>query len=161
MDYGAPASAFNSAPDMPGDKRLRIIIAAPHRGDLPRGRNGDHYGQSPQVWNPYSPDSVEPLAEHAVVLARREGFRPELDDLYEQADDLMREAVPAPGAPGGRATSLLASQGVPSLGDVTATLKDAMRHAARQYLKYAQGHPPGAAGGGIQATSPLRERSDG
>ena len=142
------------------------------------------------------------------MLARREGFRPELDDLYEQADDLMRDAVPAPGAAavllidpwavlqshcrqvlarldeldkpwvqvvvvwnrkdaemaaaegelrralaeampsrlnaGGRATSLLASQGVPSLGDITPALKDAMRHAARQYLKYAQGHPPAA-----------------
>jgi len=32
------------------------------------------------------------------VLARREGFRPELGDLHEQADDLMLEAGPAPGA---------------------------------------------------------------
>src|SRR5277367_83092 len=61
MDCGALANAFNPAPDMPGDKRLRIIIAAPGRGDLPSGRNGDHYGQSPQDWNPYSPDSAEPL----------------------------------------------------------------------------------------------------
>jgi FxsC-like protein len=225
MGYGALASAFRSAPDMPGDKRLRIIVVAPQRGDLPPGRSGDHYGQSPLDWNPYAPDSVEPLAEHAVVLARRDGFRPELGDLYEHADDLMRDTGPAPGdaavllidpwavlqsqcrqvlarldeldkpwvqvvvvwnrkdaemaaAEGelrralaeampsrlnlrGRVTSLLASQGVPSLGDVTPALKDAMRHAARQYLKYAQGHPPGVSGGGIQATSPPPERSDG
>jgi FxsC-like protein len=215
MDYGALASAFKSAPDMPGDKRLRIIIAAPRRGDLPPGRSGDHYGQSPQDWNPYAPDSVEPLAEHAVVLARRDEFRPELCDLYEQAEDLMREAGPAPGAAAvllidpwavlqshcrqilarldeldkpwvqvvvvwnrkdaemaaaegelrralaeampsrlnarGRATSQLAWQGVPSLSDITPALKDAMRHAARQYLKYAQGHPPGST---TQASSP-------
>jgi FxsC-like protein len=208
MDYGALASAFKSAPDMPGDKRLRIIIAAPRRGDLPPGRSGDHYGQSPQDWNPYAPDSVEPLAEHAVVLARRDEFRPELCDLYEQAEDLMREAGPAPGAAAvllidpwavlqprcqqvlarldrldkpwvqvvvvwnrkdgemaaaetelrraleeampsrfsvaGRMTSKLAAQGVPSLGDITLALKDAMRHAGRQYLKNAVGHPPGA-----------------
>ena len=232
MGYGALASAFRTAPDMPGDKRLRIIIVAPHRGDLPPGRSGDHYGQSPRDWNPYAPDSVEPLAEHAVVLARRDGFRPELGDLYDQADDLMRDAGPGPGDAAvllidpwavlhsqcrqvlarldeldkpwvqvvvvwnrkdaemaaadtelrralaetmpsrlnlqGRATSLLASQGVPSLSDVTPALKDAMRHAARQYLKYAQGHPPGAGGGGplpgsrIQATPPVPpERSDG
>jgi FxsC-like protein len=212
MDYGALASAFRSAPDMPGDKRLRIIVVAPRRGDLPPGRSGDHYGQSPRDWNPYAPDSVEPLAEHAVVLARRDGFRPELGDLYEQADDLMRDGAPGPGAAAvllidpwaalqsqcrqvlarldeldkpwvqvvvvwnrkdaemaaaeeelrralaeampsrlnvsGRATSLLASQGVPSLSDVTPALKDAMRHAARQYLRYAQGHPPGVTGGG-------------
>ena len=96
MDYGALASAFKSAPDMPGDKRLRIIVAAPHRGDLPPGRSGDHYGQSARDWNPYAPDSVEPLAEHAVVLARRDEFRPELCDLYEQAEDLMRDADPTP-----------------------------------------------------------------
>ena len=41
---------------------------------------------------------MEPLAEHAVVLARRDGFRPEIGDLYEQADDLMRDAGPVPGA---------------------------------------------------------------
>ena len=98
MDYGALVSAFGAAKELPGDKRLRIIIAAPRRGDLPSGRSGDHYGQSSRDWNPYSPDSVEPLAEHAVVLALRDGFRPELCDLYDQADDLMRDAGPAPGA---------------------------------------------------------------
>jgi FxsC-like protein len=223
MDYGALVSAFGAAPDMPGDKRLRIIIVAPRRGDLPPGRSGDHYGQSPRDWNPYAPDSVEPLAEHAIVLARRDEFRPELGDIYEQADDLMRDAGPVPGSAavllidpwavlqshcrqilarldeldkpwvqvvvvwnrkdaemaaaegelrralaeampsrlnaGGRATSQLAWQGVPSLGDITPALKDAMRHAARQYLKYAQRHPPGATGGPLpggrtQATSP-------
>jgi len=223
MDYGALTSAFKSAPDMPGDKRLRIIIAAPHRGDLPPGRSADHYGQSPQDWSPYAPDSVEPLAEHAVVLARRDGFRPELCDLYGQADELMRDAGPAPGAAAvllmdpwavlqahsrqilarldeldkpwiqvvviwnrkdaemaaaegelrralaeampsslnarGRATAQLAWQGVPSLNDITPALRDAMRHAARQYLKYAPGHPPGST---TQATSPPPpEPSDG
>jgi FxsC-like protein len=196
---------------MPGDKWLRVIIAAPSRGDLPPGRSGEHYGQSARDWNPYAPDSVEPLADHAMVLARRDGFRPELADLYEQADDLMRAAGPRPGgaavllldpwavlqphcrqvlarldeldkpwvqvvvvwnrkdaemaaaegelrralaeampsrlSTGGRATTQLAWQGVPSLSDITPALKDAMRHAARQYLKYAQGHPPGASGG--------------
>jgi FxsC-like protein len=185
--------------------RMRIIIAAPRRGDLPPGRSGDHYGLSPRDWNPYAPDSVEPLAEHAVVLARRDGFRPELCDLYEQADDLMRDAASAAdaaavllidpwtvlqsnsrqilarldelddpwvqvvvvwnrkdaemaaaegelrralaeampsrlNATSGR-ISQLAWQGVPSLRDVAPALKDAMRHAARQYLKHAQGAP--------------------
>jgi FxsC-like protein len=232
MDYGALESAFGSAPDMPGDKRLRIIIAAPGRGDLPPGRSGDHYGHLPRDWNPYFPDSIEPLAEHAVMLACRDGFRPELGDLYEQADDLTRDAGPAPGAAAvllidpwvvlqsrcqqilarldeldkpwvrvvvvwnrrdaemaaaegelrralaeampsrlksrGRVTSQLAWQGVPSLSDITPALKDAMRHAARQYLKYAQGHPPGSTGGGAlpsgraqTASAALPESPDG
>jgi FxsC-like protein len=208
MDYSALASAFRLTPDMPGDKRLRIIVVAPDRADLPTGRSDDHYGQSAVDWNPYSPDSVEPLAEYAFLLARREGFRPEVADLYEHADDLMSDAGPAPGAAAvllidpwavlqprcqqvlsrldrldkpwvqvvvvwnrkdgemaaaetelrraleeampsrfsvaGRMTSKLAAQGVPSLGDITLALKDAMRHAGRQYLKNAVGHPPGA-----------------
>jgi hypothetical protein len=82
-----------------------------------------HLMQSPRDWNPYAPDSVEPLAEHAVVLARRDGFRSEVCDLYEQA-----------------------------------AVKDAMRHAARQYLKYAPGHPPGSS---TQATSSPPEPADG
>jgi FxsC-like protein len=232
MDYRALASAFSSAPDLPGDKRLRVIVAAPHRGDLPLGRSGDHYGQSPRDWNPYAPDSLEPLAEHAVALARREGFRPELGDLHEQADALMRDVGPGPGDAavllvdpwvvlqaryrlvlarldeldkpwvqvvvvwsrkdaemaaaegqlrralaeampsrlkgGGRVTCQLACQGVPSLSDITPALKDAMRHAGRQYLKYALGHPPGATGGGAlpggrtqAAPSAPTERPDG
>jgi FxsC-like protein len=224
MDYGVLPSAFKSAPDMPGDKRLRIIISAPYRSGLPPGRSGDHYGQSPLDWNPYAPDSVAPLAEHVVILASRDGFRPELCDIYEQAEDLMREDIsPAPGAAavllidpwtvlqshsrqilarldeldkpwiqvvviwnrndaemaaaegelrralaeampsrlngGSRATSQLAQQGVPSLSDITPALKDAMRHAARQYLKYAQRRPPGSS---TQAASPPPpEPSDG
>jgi FxsC-like protein len=208
MDYSALESAFRSAPDMPGDKRLRIIVAAPDHANLPDGRSDDHYGQSATDWNPYSPESVEPLAEHAFVLARREGFRPEVTGLYEQADDLVSDEGPTNGAAAvllidpwavleprcrqvlaqldaldkpwvqvvvvwnrkdgemaaaeaelrqalaetmpsrfnasGRMTSKLAAQGVPSLSDITPALKDAMRHAGRQYLKYAVGHPPGA-----------------
>jgi hypothetical protein len=70
------------------------------------------------------------------------------------------EAMPSRLNARGRVTSQLAWQGVPSRGDFTPALKDAMRHAARQYLKYAQAHPPSATDGGplpggrTRATSP-------
>ena len=65
-----------------------------------------------------------------------------------------------------RMTVLPAVRGVPSLDDIPPVLKDSMRHAARQYLKYA---PPGGTGGGSsrgsapQAGPPPtpRERADG
>lgn len=234
MDYDSLPSAFDEgAPrDMAGDKRLRIIIAAPHRGDLPLGRSPLYYGQASRDWNPYAPDTVQPLADYGEILARYHGYRPEVGGLYEQADDLLSEDGPASGpavllvdpweatqprcrrilarldeldkpwiqlvvvwnrkdvemtaAEGElraalegampvtlkdrlRPTALHAARGVPSLEDIPAVLGDAMRHAARQYLKYApQGRQAGSTSGGPahdggpQATSPTsREREDG
>lgn len=207
IDYDALPSAFEEgAPaDMTGDKRLRIIVAAPRLGDLPAGRSANYYGQAVSDWNPYAPDSVEPLAAYARVLARYLGFRPEVSDLYEQADDLrgaegpatapavvlvdpweatrercqrilarvdklgkpwiqlvvvwnrkdaemtareaeLREALdaamPITRRDRVRMTALHAVRGVPSIEDIPPVLGDAMRHAARQYLKYAAGALP-------------------
>lgn len=233
MDYDSLASAWEEgAPrEMAGDKRLRIIIAAPQRGDLPLGRGASHYGPAPRDWIPYAPESVQPLADYAVLLARHYGYRPEVSDIYEQADDLLSGDGPAAGPAvllvdpweaaqprcqrilarldeldkpwiqpvvvwnrkdsemtaaeselraaleatmpitlrdRLRPTSLLAARGVPSLDDIPVVLGDSMRHAARQYLKYAQGRQAGAPGGGpahdggTQATPPTpRERDDG
>lgn len=238
VDYESLPSAFDEgAPrDMIGDKRLRIIVAAPHKGDLPAGRSPNHYGQVPRDWNPYSPDSVQPLADYAVVLARYHGYRPEVSDLYEQEDDLVSGDGPATGPAillidpwqatqprcqrilaqldelgkpwiqlivvwnrkdgemsaaeaelraaleaampitlrdRVRPTALPAARGVPSLDDIPQVLADSMRHAARQYLKYAQGRPAGGnpTGGnpimpprdsGQQASPPTsQEREDG
>jgi FxsC-like protein len=224
FEEGAPA-------DMPGDKRLRIIVAAPHLGDLPAGRSGNYYGQAASDWNPYTPDSVEPLAEYARVLARYLGFRPEISDLYEQEDDLLNGDGPATGPAvllvdpwettrphcqrilarldelskpwiqlvvvwnrkdpemtGAEAelraaldaampitrrdrvrmTELQAARGVPAIEDIPPVLGDSMRHAARQYLKYAEGRQAGETGrvpphdGGTQATPPIsQEHEDG
>lgn len=224
FEEGAPA-------DMAGDKRLRIIVAAPHLGDLPDGRSGNYYGQLASDWNPYAPDSVEPLADYAKVLARYHGFRPEVSDLYEQEDDLLNGDGPATGpavllvdpwevtrphcqrilarldelgkpwiqlvvvwnrkdaemasaeaelrgaldtampitrTDRVRITALHAVRGVPSIEEIPPVLGDSMRHAARQYLKYAQGRQAGgtnsgpAHDGGTRATPPTsQEREDG
>lgn len=221
IDYDAMPNAFEEgAPlDVPGDKWLRIIVAAPHRGDLPPGRSGNYYGEAAADWNPYAPDSVEPLAEYARVLARHLGFRPEVSDLYEQADDLCSADGPATGPAvllvdpweaarercqrilarfdelgkpwvqlvvvwnrkdgemtaredelraaldaampitrreRVRATAWHAVRGVPSIEDITPVLRDAMRHAARQYLKYADG----TQAGGTAASPPRPEEEE-
>ncbi|MGH3281201.1 MAG: TIR-like protein FxsC, partial [Trebonia sp.] len=210
IDYDALPNAFEEgAPlDVPGDKWLRIIVAAPHRGDLPPGRSGNYYGEAATDWNPYAPESVQPLAGYARMLARYHGYRPEVSDLYEQAGDLcsvdgpaigpavllvdpweatrercqrilarfdglskpwvqlvvmwnrrdaemtaredelraaLDAAMPLTRRERVRATAWHAVRGVPSLEDLTPVLGDAMRHAARQYLKYADGTQAGGA----------------
>ena len=91
MDYDSLPNAFEEvAPgDMAGDKRLRIIVAAPGLGALPPGRSTAYYGQTATDWNPYAPDSVEPLAAYARGLARYLDFYPEVTGLYEQEDELL------------------------------------------------------------------------
>jgi FxsC-like protein len=219
MDYDSLASSWDEgAPrEMAGDKRLRIIIAAPHRGDLPVGRGDVHYGATAREWVPYAPDTQQSLADYAVVLARHYGYRPEVSDLYEQADDLLGADGPASGPAvllidpweatqprcqrilarldeldkpwiqlvvvwnrkdtemtaaetelrralettmpvtlrdRLRPTALAAARGVPSIEEIPMVLGDSMRHAARQYLKYAQGPQ--------QASPPTpQEREDG
>ena len=99
----------------------------------------------------------KPWVQVVVVWNRKDAEMAAAEPELRRA---LAEAMPSRLNATGRATSHLAWQGVPSLGDVTPALKDAMRHAARQYLKYAQGHPPVATGGGplpgggSQGTSP-------
>jgi FxsC-like protein len=219
MDYDSLPSAWDEgAPrEMAGDKRLRIIIAAPNRGDLPVGRSAFHYGPTARDWIPYAPDTQQSIADYAVVLAKHYGYRPEVSDLYEQAEDLLSADGPASGPAvllidpweatqarcqriltrldeldkpwiqlvvvwnrkdtemtaaetelreaieaalpvtlkdRLRPTTLAAARGVPSIEEIPMVLGDSMRHAARQYLKYAQGRQ--------QAIPPRpRERDDG
>jgi hypothetical protein len=63
---------------------------------------------------------------------------------------------------------LQAARGVPAIEDIPPVLGDSMRHAARQYLKYAEGRQAGETGrlpphdGGTQATPPIsQEHEDG
>lgn len=231
MDYDSLSNAFEEgAPaDMAHEKRLRIIVAAPHTGGLPPGRSGTYYGQAASDWNPFAPESVEPLAAYARGLARYLGFRPEVASLYEQEDDLVSSAGPVAGpavllvdpwevtqprcqrilarldeldkpwiqlvvmwnrkdtemtaaepqlqaaldaalpitrTERVRMTALPAVRGVPSLDDIPPVLKDSMRHAARQYLKYVP--PSGPSGGPSRSSLPpadppptSQERQDG
>jgi FxsC-like protein len=207
LDYDALPSAFDEGvpKDMAGDKPLRLIVAAPHRGNLPTGRGDAHYGRSPRDWNPYAPDTAQPLADFAIVLAKYHGYRPEVSDLYEQEEDLLSGDGPATGPAvllvdpweatqprcqriltkldelnkpwiqivvvwnrkdselaaaeselrivletampvtlkdRVRPTALPAVRGVPSLDEIAQVLGDSMRHAARQYLKFAHSFAP-------------------
>ena len=95
-DYDSLESAFGEdGQAMPGDQRLRITIVAPRRDELSDGRSGFHYGQSARDWNPYGPDSVRALADHAAGLARSLGYRADIGDLDQHAGDLLGGGPPA------------------------------------------------------------------
>lgn len=178
-------------------------MVAPTASELPPGRGDFHYGRSALDWNPYRPDSIRPLAEHASELVKNLDYQPDIGDLDEHSDALTGNGPPAApevvlvdawatGQPEcaqtlrrfdsmnkpwiqvvvpwnrndtetaaaaaglrdsldkslrnklaeGRATSLMAVRGVPCLEDFNAVLPALVRTAVRQYLKYAEAHPP-------------------
>jgi FxsC-like protein len=96
-DYDSLESAFGGeeARTMPGDQRLRITIVAPQQSALPEGRDGDCYGPTARDWNPYAPDAVRPIADHAAALARGLGYRVDLGDLYQHEADLLSGGPPS------------------------------------------------------------------
>jgi FxsC-like protein len=72
-----------------------VTVAAPDRSNLPSGRDGFYYGETPRDWNPYRPESVRPIAEFAADLARSLGYRPKVGSLTEHAGELLGHAPPA------------------------------------------------------------------
>jgi FxsC-like protein len=94
-DYESLESAFGAdGQGMPGDQRLRITIVAPRSDELPPGRGDFHYGQSARDWNPYRPESVRGLADHAAGLARSLGYRADIGDLEQHAGELLKDGPP-------------------------------------------------------------------
>jgi FxsC-like protein len=89
-DYSSLESAFGSADHTrPGQRRMRITVVAPDTSSLPDGRDGYHYGRTARNWNPYRPESVRPLADHAADLVRNLGYLAEVGDLDEHLDALL------------------------------------------------------------------------
>jgi FxsC-like protein len=89
-EYGSLESAFGSADQpKPGERRMRITIVAPDVLDRPDGRGEYHYGRTARNWNPYRPESVRSLADHAADLVRNLGYLPDIGDLEEHLDALL------------------------------------------------------------------------
>jgi len=88
-------SAFDTAYDAfaarpPRARRLRISVAAGTRDGLPEGRSPDCYGPTPLDWNPFHPDSTQPVAQVAAEIVERLDYRAEVhafDDMVV-ADDV-------------------------------------------------------------------------
>lgn len=88
--------AFATAGWSPADRReLRIVVAAPVAGRLPRGPSPDVYGAAPEHWRPYWPDQPSSVAQIAERIGRALGFHP-IVEPFEQCSELRS---------GGRATA--------------------------------------------------------
>jgi FxsC-like protein len=219
-DYETLESSFGTTNSgVPGGRQLRLTVVAPHEDDLPAGRSAYHYGRTARDWNPYRPDSVRSLADHASDLARNLDCRPDVGDLQDHADALISDAPPSHpeilivdawattqpecqemlkrfdamtkpwiqvvvpwnrsdtetvGAESrlrlsldaslknkldeGRASSVMAVRGVPSLEDFSRVLPTVVRTAVRGYLRHAPAHPP--AGPAVEKPRLLRPAAE-
>ena len=62
-------------------RQLFIKVVAGVRRDTPHDRNPEYYGEQPEDWRPYHPESEEPIVERAARIARSLGYRPEITVL--------------------------------------------------------------------------------
>ncbi|MFC4956564.1 TIR-like protein FxsC [Streptomyces mauvecolor] len=82
LDHRTLPSAFGTAA---GPRALRVTVAAPTRDELPEGRDGVYYGQSPLDWNPYHPDTQRPLALVADDIAGSLNYRPTVASFDDES----------------------------------------------------------------------------
>ncbi|MEV7416310.1 TIR-like protein FxsC [Streptomyces sp. NPDC089919] len=95
VDYRSAPSAFGQQPA--AGAGLRIAVAAPTRRTLPEGRDPAYYGETPDDWNPYHPQSTRPLAHLATELAYQLNSQVNVSTLEAELDLTQRgEAVPGP-----------------------------------------------------------------
>jgi len=96
LDYSRLEGTFEATGwEMPGGRPLRITIAAPTMGDLPKGRGGYYYGTAARDWAPYRPGAPLALAEYLSDLARALGYRPFVGDLQEHGAELLNGERPS------------------------------------------------------------------
>lgn len=88
-------NAFETSGWNPADRReLRITVAAPVAGRLPRGPSPDVYGDTPEQWRPYWPGQTASVAQIAERIGRALGFHPVVE-AAEQCPELRRGGRPS------------------------------------------------------------------
>jgi FxsC-like protein len=94
--YESLPSAFGGTDQAgPGDKPVWLTVVAPHKDELPEGRDHSYYGSDVREWNPYRGDSVCSLAAHAADLARGLSYTPVISDLDRHGAELTSDYPPA------------------------------------------------------------------
>jgi FxsC-like protein len=83
---------------MPGRSTRQVIItvAADTRRDIPNDRNPEYYGDRPEDWRPYHPESGEPIVERAARIARSLGYRPEITVLTSTSPETKMNSQQKP-----------------------------------------------------------------
>jgi FxsC-like protein len=91
-DFGTPRNAFDQPNrDIPADRRLAVVVAAPTSERLPAGRDPQYYGRTAPEWNPYSPGTHQSLADYAAEVARLHSYEPTLLS-FEDSFSLLQGA---------------------------------------------------------------------
>lgn len=93
VDYRVTPSAFG--PPSGGPRPMQLTVAAPARDDLPDGRHPEYYGDTPLDWNPYHPDSAQPLARLAEDLVRSLNYQATVTSFDEEVLHLDGKQPPS------------------------------------------------------------------
>ncbi len=72
-------------------RQLYITVVAGVRRSMPTERNPDYYGERPEEWRPYQPESQEPIAVRAARIARSLGYQPEIRVLTATSPEVKPE----------------------------------------------------------------------
>ncbi|WP_330328960.1 TIR-like protein FxsC [Streptomyces sp. NBC_00536] len=88
VDYLNVPSAFRAATR--SEESLRIAVVAPTLRNLPEGRDPRYYGDTPDDWNPYHPESARPLADVATGLAFQLNEQVDVSTLADEVTRVVR-----------------------------------------------------------------------
>lgn len=80
--YETTPSAFK--PRGEGPRRIHLTVAAPTRDTIPPHREATTYGESAEEWNPYHPESSQPLPSLAEELIRSLDYRITVSSFDDQ-----------------------------------------------------------------------------
>jgi FxsC-like protein len=90
-DFGRIRNAFEPThQNVPADRRLTIMVAAPTLDQLPAGRSQRGYGDLATDWNPWAGMSPTPLGSYAMDVARWHLFQPTLVSFQDQFETVCR-----------------------------------------------------------------------
>ena len=93
-DYMRLESAFRLDGAPPASQRqLHLTVVAAGTSSLPAGRGPYYYGAGAHQWNPYRPETSQPVADYAADLARCLSIRPTVRILDESIAAGDREPV--------------------------------------------------------------------
>ncbi|MFD7706179.1 TIR-like protein FxsC [Streptomyces sp. NPDC059785] len=90
-DYESLPSAFGSSVHPP---EFYISVLACTRSSLPQGCKPHYYGDVPRDWNPYYPESAQPLGDHAADLVRAMDYKVKVGNFAYDADRILRPGPP-------------------------------------------------------------------
>jgi len=73
-----------------GASRVTVVVAAPTAERLPAGCSAAFYGKTSLEWNPFQPETVQPIAECAADVAAFHAYEPVVVPFEEGFESLRR-----------------------------------------------------------------------